>query len=88
MKGRLQVILWFVIKSALANQLKVCNDENWSTDFANICKISKNYSSLDFPEPIPCIIKPELRIQEIIDINEEKQVVSLIGKVRYQLDTI
>ena len=81
--GKMVVVLFMIIISMvncnLATQsFNQCNDEN---GVANICKVHSNYSSLDFPTPIPCIIDPELRIQEIVDIDEEKQVIHLIAKL-------
>ena len=74
----LSIILITMIDCILAIDLKACNNES---EPANICKMENNYSSLDFPTPIPCSIDPELRIQEVVGIDEEKQVIHLIAKL-------
>ena len=67
-----------MIGCILAIDLQACNNES---EPANICKMEKNYSNLDFPKPIPCTIDPEIRIQEVVGIDEEKQVIRLIAKL-------
>lgn len=60
--------------------LKGCSD-SWPIDAAgNICKLQNNYSRLDFPRPTPCHIQPEFRVQEVVDINEEHQTITLVVK--------
>ena len=60
--------------------LKGCND-SWPMGAAgNICKLQNNYSRLDFPRPTPCHIQPEFRVQEVVDINEEHQTITLVVK--------
>ena len=63
-------------------ELKQCNSSGFNQNSASyLCKIHQNYSKLDFPLPTPCSIQIDLRIQEIVEINENHQLINVILKL-------
>ena len=74
------IVVLAILTKVNSTTLKGCND-SWQIESAgNICKLQQNYSRLDFPRPTPCHIQPEFRVQEIVDINEEYQTITLAVK--------
>ena len=71
-----------IIKVSALFQLKECNlsglDQNTAS---HLCKVHQNYSKLDFPLPTPVSIQIDLRIQEIVEINERHQLINIILKL-------
>ena len=72
------LLLLLIPRLSYQIQLKLCG-QNQST--AYLCKVQENYSNLDFPQPTPCQIQIDLRIQEVIGIEEEHQLINIILKL-------
>ena len=63
-------------------ELKLCGPTGLDQNTAPyLCKVHQNYSKLDFPLPTPFSIQIDLRIQEIIEINEKHQLINIILKL-------
>ena len=71
-----------IIQASALIELKQCNSNGFSLDIlSHLCKVHQNYSKLDFPTPTPTSIKTELRIQEIVEISEDHQLINIILKL-------
>ena len=74
------LILLLKLTITLQFELRSCDSASeFSTAF--LCKVHDNYSNLDFPKPTPCSIQVDFRIQDIISVDEEQQVIELIMKL-------
>ena len=75
-----RLILLLRITLTMQFELRSCDSsERYST--AYLCKVHDNYSNLDFPQPGPTFIQVDFRIQEVISVEEDHQVIELILKL-------
>ena len=75
-----RLILLLRITLTMQFELRSCDSsERYST--AYLCKVHDNYSNLDFPQPGPTFIQVGFRIQEVISVEEDHQVIELILKL-------
>ena len=70
-------LIFLLFTSGLCKDLEPCNQ----VEDEILCKSNEDYR-LDYPpDPWPAMIQPVVRIQEIIEVNENKQSLTILMKV-------
>ena len=68
-----------ILKCCLALDLISCNDTNYKSEGDYICKIDPNYDKTKVPGPSPLILDSYIRINDIAEVNEKRNSITLFA---------